>query len=178
MKKITLLLLLIALGTYLGAQTLDTVRIVSKARRFSPNKHILLSFEVMDTVDASGKNITMSRSYYFDRQSRMISSVRENYNPKDPKNGTQVIYIFGGNKLASVTVIPPRSTCRKCETRYYYVNDSLSSKQENAYSNANSATYLAQAHYFQAKLPQDLPWGYFDDEVLVNGRKKKVKRSY
>jgi hypothetical protein len=178
MKKITVLLLLLALGTYAGAQTLDTVRIVSRARRFTPSKHILLSFEVMDTVDASGKNITMSRSYYFDRRNRMISSVRENYNPKEPKNGTQVIYTFGANKLASVTVIPPRATCRNCETRYYYVNDSLSSKQENAYTNANSATYLKQAHYFQAKLPHDLPWGYFEDEVLVNGRKKKLKRSY
>lgn len=178
MKKISFLLLLLAVGTYADAQTLDTVVLVSKARKFTPSEHILLSFEIMDTVDASGKKITMSRSYYFDERNRMISSVRENYNPKKPKRGTQVIYSFGANKLASVTVIPPKSTCRNCETRYYYFQDSLLSKQENRYTNVNSAIFIKQAYYFQSKLPHDLPWGFFNDEVFVNGVKKKIKRPY
>src|SRR5687767_3179823 len=94
-KKLTVLMLLLFLGTYVGAQTLDTVRIVSKAKRFAPSKHILLMFELIDTVDASGKNTSMSRSYYFDQRNRSISSVREYYNPKKPARGTQVIYSFG-----------------------------------------------------------------------------------
>lgn len=178
MKKITVLLLLLTVGTYVGAQSLDTVRIVSKARKFKPSEYILLMFEVMDTVDASGKKSTMSRSYYFDEKNRRISSVRENYNPKKPEKGTQVIYSFGVNKLSAVTVIPPRSTCRNCASRYFYTNDSLTSKQENGFTNANSATFLNQALSFLSKLPNDLPWGYFHDEVIVNGQRKKIKNTY
>ncbi len=175
LKKTTVLLLLLGLGSYVGAQTMDTVRIVSKAKKFAPSEHILLMFEVMDTVDASGKNTTMSRSYYFDERNRRISYIREYYNPKKPEKGTQVIYSFGANKLTAVTVIPPKSKCRNCASRYYFSNDSLSSKQENGYTNANSAIFIKQAHYFQSKLPQDMPWGSFDDEVIVNGQRKKIK---
>ena len=47
-KKLSLLLLLLFIGTYVGAQTtLDTVFIVNKARKFNPGKHILLMFEVV-----------------------------------------------------------------------------------------------------------------------------------
>jgi hypothetical protein len=178
MKRITALLLLLSVGTYAGAQTMDTVLIVKKARRFKPSEHIMLMFEVLDTVNASGKNVTMSRSYYFDKQNRTISSVRENDNPRKPQKGTQVIYSFSGNKLSAVTVIPPKSTCKNCASRYYYSNDSLLSKQENGYTSANSAVFAQQAHYFQSKLPQDLNWGFFEDEVLVNGKRKKLKKSY
>ena len=177
MKRITVLLLLLSLGTYVGAQTLDTVRVVAKARKFKPREHILLMFELLDTVDASGKNITIGRSYYFDKQRRTLSSVRENDNPQKPQKGTQVIYSFGQNKLSVATVIPPRSTCRNCQTRYYYSNDTLTSKQENGYTKANSETFIKQANYFQSKVPNDLPWGYFDGEILVNGQKKKIKES-
>jgi len=178
MKKIPVLLLLLTVGTYAGAQTLDTVTIVSKAKKFKPGEYFLLMFELMDTVDASGKKITMSRAYYFDKRNRMLSSVREYDNHQNPVKGTQVIYSFGANKLASVTVIPPKSTCRNCASRYYYLNDSLSSKQENAYTNVNSANFISQAHYFQSKLPTHLPSTYFDNEVLVNGKMKKIKRQY
>lgn len=178
MKKIIVLFLILNLGTYAGAQTLDTVRIVSKAKKFKPSENILIMFELMDTVDASGKNITLSRSYYFDYKYRMITSVREYHNAKKPDRGTQVIYSFASNKLSAVTLIPPKSTCRNCETRYFYSNDTVLSKQENRYTNVNSATFIKQAHFFQSKLPHDLPWGYFDDEVIINGQRKKLKRSY
>src|SRR5215203_7038783 len=112
MKKITALLLLLAAATYAGAQTMDTVLIVKKARNFKPGEHILLMFEVLDTVDIAGKKSSMSRSYYFDKQNRTISSVREYHNPEKPDKGTQVIYSFGANKLTAVTVIPPKSTCK------------------------------------------------------------------
>jgi hypothetical protein len=175
MKKITVLLLLLALATCISAQTLDTVRVVSYERKFKPSEHILLMFEVMDTLDVSGKKSIMSRSYYFDNQNRMISFVREYYNRKKPEWGTQVIYSFNKNKLTAVTVIPPKSRCRDCASRYYYFNDSLSAKRENSRTKANSAIFHKQAHSFQAKLPFDLPWGYFDNEILVKGKKKKIK---
>jgi hypothetical protein len=178
MKKIAVLLLLLVVGTYVNAQALDTVTIVSKARKFKSGEYFLLSFELKDTVDASGKNITMSRAYYFDKRNRMISSVREYDNPKKPEKGTQVIYSFGANKLTSVTVIPPKSTCKNCASRYYYTNDSLTSKQENAYTTVNSAIFIKQAHHFQSKVPHDLSWGHFDNEMLINGQKKKVKKQY
>ena len=178
MKNITALLLLLTVATYAGAQTLDTVTVVSKARKFKPGEHILLMFELMDTMDASGKKITMSRAYYFDKRNRMLSSVREYDNPQKPEKGTQVIYSFGANKLASVSVIPPKSTCRNCTSRYYYFNDSLSSKQEHDYTKAHPAIFITQAHYFQSRLPDQLPWGHFEDEVLVNGIKRKIKRQY
>ncbi|MGZ5220557.1 MAG: hypothetical protein ACXWC7_10770 [Chitinophagaceae bacterium] len=178
MKNIIILLLLLTMGTFVGAQTMDTVLIVKKARNFKPREHLLIMFEVLDTVDASGRKITMSRSYYFDKQRRTVSSVRENYNPKKPDKGIQVIYSFAANKLTSVTVIPSKSTCRKCETQYSYSNDTLLSNQENRYVTVNSATFIKQAHFFQSKLPHDLPWGFFDDEVLVNGEKKKLRKSY
>lgn len=178
MKKIPALLLLLAVGTYAGAQTLDTVTVVSKAKKFKPGEQLLLMFELMDTVDASGREITMSRAYYFDKRSRMLSSVREYDNPQKPEKGTQVIYYFGATKLTSVTVIPPKSTCRNCTSRYHYFNDSLSSKQENEYTKANSASFVKQARYFQSRLPDQLPWGHFDTEVLVNGVRKKIKRQY
>lgn len=178
MKNITALLLLLTVATYAGAQTLDTVTVVSKAKKFRPGEHILLMFELMDTVDAAGKKITMSRAYYFDKRSRMLSSVREYDHPQKPEKGTQVIYSFGANKLASVAVVPPKSACRNCTSRYYYSHDSLSSKQEPGYTSANPAIFLKQARYFQAKLPDQLPWGHFEDEVLVNGVRKKIKRQY
>ena len=178
MKKITVLLLLLALGKYVSAQTLDTVRVVSNERKFKSREHILLMFEVKDTVDIAGKKSTMSRSYYFDNQNRMISSVREYYNPKKPQKGTQVIYSFTKNKLTAVTVIPPKSICRNCASRYYYSNDSLLSKLENSYTTANSTIFIKQAHYFQSKLPNDLLWGHFNNEVIVNGEKKKIKSPY
>lgn len=171
------MLLLLTIGTYVGAQTLDTVLIVKKARKFKPGENILIMFELLDTVDAVGKNITISRSFYFDKQNRTMSSVREYDNPKKPERGTQVIYSFAENKLRAITVIPPKSTCKNCPSRYYYSNDTLSSKQENSYTNANSANFIKQSHYFQSKVPHDLPWGFFDDEVLVNGKRKKLKRS-
>ena len=177
MKRITVLLLLLVLGTYGGAQTLDTVFIVAKARKFDRHEYIMLMFELLDTVDASGKNINMSRSYYFDKQRRMISSIRENDNPRKPQRGTQVIYSFSDNKLTAVTVIPPKSTCKNCASRYYYSNDTLLSKQENRYTNIDSGIFINQAHFFQSKLPHDLPWGFFEDEVIVNGERKKLKRS-
>jgi hypothetical protein len=178
MKKIAILSLLLAVGTYAGAQTLDTVRIVSRARKFRPSQNILLMFEVMDTVDASAKKITMSRSYYFNKQTRKLGSVREDYNFKSPQNASQVIYSFGENKLTAVTVIPPRSTCTNCASQYYYANDSLSSKRENQYTSANPATFINHAQSFQSKLPHELPWGHFDGEVIVNGRKKKIRRQF
>ena len=178
MKKITLLLLLFAMGTYVSAQSLDTVTIVSKASKFKAAEYILLSFEIMDTVDASGKKVTMSRAYYFDKGKRMISSVREYDNPKKPEKGTQVIYYFGVNRLTSVTVIPPKSTCRNCASKYFYSSDSLTSKQENRFAAVNSAVFIKQAHYFLSKIPHDIPWGYFENEVLVNGQKKKLRKQY
>ena len=178
MKRISLLLLLLTIGTYLHAQTMDTVLIVKKARKFKPREHILLMFELLDTLDATGKKISMSRSYYFDKQQRKISSVREYDNPRKPERGTQVVYSFSANKLTAVTVIPSRSTCRNCASQYYYYNDSLMSKQENHYKNPNPGIFINQAHYFQSKVPNDLPWGFFDDEVIVNGKMKKLKNSY
>lgn len=178
MKKIIILLLLLAVVTHVGAQTLDTVRIVSKSRKFKPSQHILLMFEVMDTLDAQGKKTSMSRAYYFSERTRMIGSVREHYNPKKPKKGTQVIYSFDANKLTAVTVIPPKSTCRNCSALYFYANDSLLSKQVNEYANVNSSIFIKQAHYFLSRLPHDLPWGYFDDEVIVNGKRKKIRKGY
>ena len=176
MKRLTVLMLLLTLGTCVRGQALDTVFIVVKTKKFNPSKYIMIMYETVDTVDASGKNIQMSRSYYFDNQQRMLNSVRENDNPRKPKNGTQVIYSIAQSKLSAVTIIPPRSTCRNCATRYYYSNDTLVSKQENRYTKADATVFVKQAHYFQSKVPRDLPWGYFDDEVLIDGKRKKVKR--
>ena len=178
MKRIAAILLLLTVATYADAQVMDTVRIVRKARKFKPGEHILVMFEVLDTVDPVCKKINMSRSYYFDKQRRTISSVREYTNPRKPEKGAQVVYSFAENKLTAVTVIPPRSTCRNCATQYYYSDDSLLSKNENHYTNSDPTMFIKQAHYFQSKLPHDLPWGFFEDEVLINGKMKKVKRSY
>jgi len=178
MKQILVLMLLLAVGTYASAQALDTVTIVSKARKFEPREHILLMFELQDTVDAAGKRVKMNRAYYFDKKTRTISSVREYDNPRKPEKGRQVIYSFGANKLASVTVIPPRSSCRNCAARYFYTNDSLVSKQGDGNANVNTALFIQQAHHFQSKMPADLPWGKFDNEVIVNGVKKKIKNPW
>ncbi|MDB5252779.1 MAG: hypothetical protein JWP27_1948 [Flaviaesturariibacter sp.] len=175
MKKLAFLLLLLTLGICVGAQTLDTVTVVSRVKKFKSSEHFLLTYEVIDTVDANGMKITMSRCFYFDKRNRTISSVRENFNSRKPKRGTEVIYSFGANKLASVTVRPPKSVCRDCTTRYLYANDSLIGMQGTPYSTVNSAIFLKQAHYFQSRLPHDLPWGFFDDEVLINGARKKSK---
>jgi hypothetical protein len=178
MRRITALLLWLAMASSVGAQTMDTVLIVKKARKFKPREHILVMFELLDTIDASGKKISMSRSYYFDKGDRMISSVREYDNPRKPERGTQVVYSFSENNLTAVTVILPKSICRNCASRYYYSKDSLLSKQEDGYINADSGIFTKQAHYFQSKVPHDLPWGFFEDEVLVNGKRKKLKQSY
>ncbi|HVG13699.1 MAG TPA: hypothetical protein VM935_02025 [Chitinophagaceae bacterium] len=178
MKRIIFLLLLLTMGVYVGAQTMDTVRIVSNAKKFRPRENILIMFELMDTLDVSGKKTTVSRSYYFDNKSRMMSSVREYHNAAKPDVGTQVIYSFAKNKLSAVSVIPPKSMCRNCASRYFYSNDTIISKQENRYTNAHSANFIKQAHYFQSKVPHDLAWGHFDDEVIVNGKRKKLRRSY
>lgn len=176
MKRIGVLLLLLTLGTYAGGQTLDTVFIVVKAKKFRPSKYTMIMYERLDTLDASGRKTYVSRSYYFDNEQRILNSVRENDNITNPKKGTEVIYSFAQNKLSAVTIIPPRSKCKNCASRYFYANDTLVSKQENRHSEANSANFVQQAHYFQSKVPKNLPWGYFDDEVLIDGKRKKVKR--
>lgn len=164
--------------TLLRAQTMDTVLIVQKAKKFKPGEHIKLMFEVLDTVDAFGKTVSFSRSYYFDKKHRTISSVREYHNPRKPKKGTQVIYDFVKNKLATVTVILPKSACRNCASEYYFVGDSLLLKKETVYTNPDPIAFVKQAHYFQSKLPSHLPWGYFEDEVMVNGKQKRLRQGY
>jgi hypothetical protein len=178
MKKIAILIFSLAIGTYVGAQTLDTVVLVSKAKKFTPGENILLMFELLDTVDVYGKSVTMSRSYYFDEKNRTISSVREYYDPKKPESGTQVVYSFSANKLTAVSIIPPKSTCRNCASQYNYSNDSLLSKQIHGSLNVDPTSFVNQARYFQSKVPNDLPWGFFDDEVIINGKKKKIKKNY
>ena len=177
MKKLAILIILFTIVTSAGAQTLDTVFITNKTKKFQSDEHMLLSFEIIDTVDVTGKKIIMSRSYYFGSSSRSISSVREYYNPNNPEKGIQVIYSFGANKLASVTVIPAKSTCRDCATRYYYLNDTLISKQGNI-THANSENFVKQAKKFRSRLPGDLPWGFFNNEVFVDGERKKIKNPY
>ncbi|MFL5810624.1 MAG: hypothetical protein ACJ749_13970 [Flavisolibacter sp.] len=178
MKQATALILLLMAGTILSAQTMDTVHIVQKARKFKPKEHILIKFEVFDTLDAIGRKTSISRSYYFYEKQRMISSVREYDNPKRPKKGTQLIYSFSENKLRAVTVIPPKSTCRNCASEYYFSSDTLLAKTERVYTNPNPAVFIRNAYYFQAKLPRELPWGYFEDEVIVNGKMKRLKHGY
>lgn len=171
-------LLLITVVTSLSAQTMDTVQIVQKARKFKAGEHILLMFELLDTLNSSGRNVTISRSYYFGKKQRMISSIREYDNPKKPERGTQVIYSFAANKLTAVTVIPPKSTCTSCASEYYFSGDTLLTKNERIYTHFDPETFIRQSHYFLSKLPSSLPWGYFDDEVIVNGKMKKLKHVY
>jgi hypothetical protein len=170
--------LLFMAGTYLSAQPMDTVHIVQKARKFKSREHILLVFEVLDTLDAMGSKVTISRSFYFDEKQRMISSVREYDSPKRPAKGTQLIYTFVKNQLAVVTVTPPKSSCKNCASVYYFSGDTLLTKRESVYTNADPEMFIRKAQYFQAKLPRELPWGYFEDEVLVNGKMKKLKHRY
>lgn len=178
MKRILTVLLLLTVGNSVSAQTMDTVLIVQKARKFNARQHILLMFELLDTVDAFGKNVTLSRSYYFDKKQRMISSVRQYENPRKPERGTQVIYSFAANKLTAVTVIPSKSTCTDCASEYHFSGDTLLTKKEGIYTHADPGIFLRQAQYFQSRLPSSLPWGYFEDEVLVNGKMKKLRHQY
>jgi hypothetical protein len=178
MKRITVLLMLLIAGTCVSAQMMDTVLIVQKARKFNASEHILLMFEVLDTLDAVGRNVTISRSYYFDEKQRIISSVREYDNPQRPEKGTQVIYTFVKNKLSAVTVTPPKSSCKNCASEYYFSGDKLLAKRESVYTSFNPEVFIWKAQYFKAKLPDELPWGYFKNEVLVNGKMKKLKRQY
>jgi hypothetical protein len=155
---------------------MDTVRIVYKTKKFNADEHIRLTFEVLDTLDAFGRSVTVSRSYYFDKKHRTISSVREYANPKKPRKGTRVVYSFTKNKLAAVTVIPPRKACKDCASEYYYASDTLLSKRESIYTNSDPTVFVKQAHYFQSKLPQHLPFGYFENEVIENGKGRRMQR--
>ena len=177
MKRILFFLLLVILGTQMKAQTLDTVRLVQKARKFRASENILLMFEVQDTVDAKGKKMSYSRSYYFDEKRRMLSSVREYHNPGRPEKGTQVIYSFSENKLRSVTVIPSRSACRNCSSEYFFSDDSVR-KNEREYKTSNPNDFISKANAFRAKLPTELPWGFFENEIMVNGEMKKLKAMF
>jgi hypothetical protein len=178
MKPIIFFLLLLIASPSLEAQLLDTVRIVHKPPKFKARKHILMRFEKLDTIDVRGQTITISRSYYFDKKQRMISSVRQYDNPKKPANGTQVIYSFAKNHLTAVIVIPPRKTCLNCASEYYFSGDTLFTKRERVYKSPDPGAFLLQAYSFRSKFPPYLPWGYFEDEVLVNGKMKRLSSGY
>jgi hypothetical protein len=178
MKPILVVLMLLITGTYVNAQMMDTVLIIQKARKFNASKNILLMLEVLDTVDPIGRHVTISRSYYFDEKKRMISSVREYDNPERPEKGIQVTYSFVKNQLSAVTVTPPKSSCNNCSSEYYFSGDKVLAKRESVYTTATPEIFIGKAQYFKAKLPDELPWGYFDNEVLVNGKMKKLKHQY
>jgi hypothetical protein len=178
MKETILLIVFLPVFSTLHAQVMDTVRINYKPKKFNAKEHILLMFETFDTTDADGKKNTIGRYYYFDKKQRIISSVREYYNFRKREHGRQVFYTFGKGQLVRVTVIPPKSLCEKCASEYFFSGDTISFKKEFLYSNDYPKLFLAQARYFQSKLPRYLPWGYFEEEVIVNGKMKRLRRSY
>src|SRR5215207_8773677 len=173
MKRGIFLLMLITTLTHLSAQ--NTVRIDHIPRHFKANKHILMLFEQLDTADASGRKFTISRSYYFDEKNRMISAVQEFENQVDPDMGTRVTYTFDQSRLAKVTVLPSKVQCRKCESQYYFVGDTLLLKKEISYKSSNPDSFVLQAQYFKMQLPAQLPWGHFQNEVFRNGKRKTIR---
>jgi hypothetical protein len=178
MKQLMFFILLCLPGILIHAQRLDTILIVQKAKKIKPRKHILLMFELLDSLDRNGRKTSITRSYYFDKKQRLISTVREFYNPKRPDKGRQVVYTFSRNRLATVTVTPPKSECRNCTSEYHYSGGTLLTKNEKAHTHANSQYFIEQSRYFLSKLPTHLPWGHFEDEVIVKGRMRKSRRQY
>ncbi|RYY85113.1 MAG: hypothetical protein EOO15_17825, partial [Chitinophagaceae bacterium] len=124
---------LIFLATQLSAQTIDTVFVQGKTKKFVEGKFYLILFEKVDTLDVDGTKTQFSRSFYFDKKNRMISSVREYSNPSKPARGTQVVYSFWQNRLTKVTVTPSRKNCLECSSEYYFSGDSLSGKIERLF---------------------------------------------
>ena len=108
----------------------------------------------------------------------MISNIREYYNPLKPAKGLRVIYTYKENQLRSVVMIPPKSQCTGCSSEYYFDFDTLVTKKERLYKKIDAGIFVNQSHSFQASLPSYLPWGYFQEEILVNGKMKKNKPGY
>jgi hypothetical protein len=178
MKRIIVLTLLIIVQISSDAQQCSIARIDSIAGNFKVRKSILVLFERLHTDNAVGRKSIINRFYYFDQKQRKVSSVREYENSMKPKKGTQVIYTYIDNRLARVTVILPRSECVSCRAEYYYSDDTLFAKKEKCYANLHPESFIKLSHYFQSKLPGYLPWGFFQNEVFMKGKMKKIKNRY
>ncbi|RYZ45179.1 MAG: hypothetical protein EOP49_25675 [Sphingobacteriales bacterium] len=177
MKKI-LLIAAVLFANRSDAQILDTVRVQGPARKFREDKNTLIIFETVDSTDANGAKAKFSRGFYFDKKRRTLSSVREYSNPSNPARGTQVVYNFGLNRLTKVSVTPSVKVCRNCSSEYYFSGDTLTSKSEKVYRSSDPLAFVSQANAFRSRVPDSLAWGYFNDEKIINGKKKKTARQY
>ena len=178
MKQTMVLLLLFVSRTYTEAQQFNTSDVDRLAREFRTRKHILLRYEMLTNIDSTGRSFAVSRFYYFDKKQRILSSVQEFHDPMNPQEGRRVIYTFKESHLVKVTDIPAREDCINCLNEYYYSADSLVFKKERGSSVNNTNLYLEQATAFRSHVPYHLPWGHFQDEVLVNGKMRKVRNKY
>ena len=68
MKYIFVFLLALTLEKYAEAQIMDTIVINSKAKKFKSREHILIIFEVVDTLDMHSRKVSFTRSYYFNKE--------------------------------------------------------------------------------------------------------------
>jgi hypothetical protein len=176
-KQIITVWLLINTTGFLSAQDSNASRMDSINRKLRPNKQILVMFEKFDTTETPVKKYTISRSYYFDRKNRKISYVASDKTEGKNKKGERTIYAFSENQLVTVTIVPPKWECRKCKTEYFYRDGVVTGKIERNYRFDNPERFVADAMWFKSKLPGYLPWGYFQNEVIVSG-KMKSKRMY
>ena len=178
MKYLTALTLLLIGWIASAAQQCEMAHIDNISNDFKVSKSILVMFEKLDTFDADDNKFRISRSYYFDEKQRKLNTVREYENCLKPKKGLRITYTFIDSRLAKVMVIPPRSKCKNCTSEYYYSADTLLAKKETCYMSSDPEAFISQSHFFQSKLPPCLAWGYFQNEVILNGKMKKAKNHY
>jgi hypothetical protein len=177
LKLIITVRLLISLCEMLGAQKINTSEMGNINRKIKFKKQILVMFERFDTTLTPGKTFTISRSYYFDSKNRKISYVESDKTQDKKAKGERTIYAFSENELINVTILPPKSECRKCGGKYFFRDGQVIAKNEINFTFDHPERFVTDALWFKSMVPAFLPWGHFQNEVLVNGQ-METRRMY
>jgi hypothetical protein len=172
LKLIIAVWLFNSLSEMLGAQEINNSNTGSINGKLKLKNQFLVRFEKFDTTETPGKTFTISRSYYFDGKNRTIRYVETDKTQDKKKKGERRIYTFSENQLINATIIPPKSECRKCGGEYYYWDGHLIGKKEMNFNFDHPETFVTNAMWLKPKVPDFLPWGHFQNEVLVNGQMK------
>jgi hypothetical protein len=167
MKKVVSVVVVLFTISVVEAQNAQVQFIDSVSHKINMDNVILLFSELPDTVDIrTGLKFSQRNSYYFDwrqKELRLIDVYRFDKLTKKHKAetafrknknlppGTEIQYVFFRNKLVKAKVTPSAQQCTQCSGEYYFSDDELIFKNEQAYSERTNK-FLEDAAFFLVRL--------------------------
>jgi hypothetical protein len=128
------------------------------------NRLILLRKEPVYTYVPGGKAFKADQYFYFSKMNRSLSLVAIYESEAYKRKGIQMFYLFQGNSLVKVRIIPPSYMCSRCKAEYYFDDDELIHKNMEGITEAAAKELRVMANALLAKMPRELACGYFEWE--------------